>query len=90
MFNLLIFFFCSNTFNNIEKNANEIWKFNNFKLIYSYRLYELDHIKLWPAPPPFNLIYLFFKFVYYFISKNSKNHKSINESVYLDDSIIPG
>lgn len=40
----------------MEQNAKEIWIFQNFKLIYEYRLNEILEIKLWPLPPPFNLI----------------------------------
>ncbi len=82
LLNLLIAMF-SNTFNNVEQNANEIWKFNNFRLIYSYRLNELPNIKLWPAPPPFNLINLpvfFFKLLNIKKGKYDKiDTESINE-----------
>ena len=40
----------------MEQNAFLIWKFNNFKLIYEYRLSELNDITLFPLPPPLNLI----------------------------------
>lgn len=42
----------------MEQNANEIWKFQNFKLIYEYRLNEICDIKLWPIPVPLNIINL--------------------------------
>jgi hypothetical protein len=63
----------SNTFNNIEQNANEVWEFNNFKLIYSYRLNVKTNF--FPAPPPFNIINLpqsFFIFLYSCLGFNHK------------------
>ncbi len=40
----------------MEQNAFLIWKFDNFKLIYEYRLSELNNIMLFPLPSPLNLI----------------------------------
>ena len=40
----------------MEQNANVIWKFQNFKLIFTYSMKFNWEIKLFPTPPPLNLI----------------------------------
>ena len=70
----------SNTFNNIEQNSNEVWEFNNFKLIYSFRLNVKTNF--FPAPPPFNIINLpsFFIFFYSYLRFDRKNRDTYGES----------
>lgn len=71
LLNLLIAMF-SNTYNAVDQNANLVWRFNNFKLIYSYRLNEINQIKLWPTPPPINLINLPVYFIKLYMHSNKK------------------
>lgn len=52
--------------------------FQNFKLIFEYRLSEIEQIKLWPMPPPFNLLNFPVFFIKYFLNKK-KNKKSKNK-----------
>ncbi len=42
----------SNTFEEINKNSTELWKFNRLKLIYKYDEFYYK----FPIPPPFSLI----------------------------------
>ena len=79
----------SNTYNAVDQNANQVWRFNNFKLIYSYRLNEINQIKLWPVPPPINLVNLpvyFIKMLVHF----KRNYKRIDTNEKDDYEVIAG
>lgn len=51
LLNIVIAMF-SNTFEEINKNSTELWKFNRLKLIYKYDEFYYK----FPIPPPFSLI----------------------------------
>ena len=52
----IIFIKISNTFNAVEENATEIWKFSYFKLIYEHHLCTEYKLRLVPLPSPLSLI----------------------------------
>ena len=64
--------------------------FQNFKLIYEYRLSEIYQIKLWPIPPPFNLINIPVFICKYIIKRFKKKHLSISQENNQTYEIILG
>ena len=82
LLNIVIAMF-SNTFEEINKNSTELWKFNRLKLIYKYDEFYYK----FPIPPPFSLIsnclqnltLLFNCFL-----KNSNNEKTKKKQIKLE------
>ena len=54
MINIIAFTHLSNTFNAVQENATQIWRFKYFKLVYEY--YLCANYRIFPLPPPLNLI----------------------------------
>ena len=82
LLNIVIAMF-SNTFEEINKNSTELWKFNRLKLIYKYDEFYYK----FPIPPPFslfsnflqNLVLLFNCFL-----KNSNIEKTKKKQIKLE------
>ena len=81
LLNLLIAMF-SNTFNRIEENANVIWKFQKFKIIFEYHTNDISVV---PFAPPLNLIdfvCMIFSGVYLGNQKHKKENENKNNDEY--------
>ena len=55
----------SNTIDDVQKNANEIWKFQNCSLVLKYDRYSGQ----FPLPPPLNLISYFIRSMQWMLNK---------------------
>ena len=73
LLNIVIAMF-SNTFEEINKNSTELWKFNRLKLIYKYD----EFYYRFPIPPPFSLVYYSLK-CFIFIFKCILKHFKIKK-----------
>jgi hypothetical protein len=73
LLNIVIAMF-SNTFEEINKNSTELWKYNRLKLIYKYD----EFYYRFPIPPPFSLVYYCLK-SFNFIFKCILRHFKINK-----------
>jgi hypothetical protein len=70
LINLLIAMF-SSTFQDVQENTDQIWKFQRYRLVFEY--YDSPIL-----PPPFNIIAYFFSMVQYVMNK--KNDTGVKQA----------
>ena len=81
---LILIYFFSSSYGSLEERTDEIWKFENYAIIYEFDKYH-DHF---PFPPPFNFITNIFDFLRVIVKKIKSKNKKKNSFVDSGDKIV--